>query len=144
MKNNDKNDIFQFYPLSNSVEISFNDTLINKTLSYFDLLRILDIGELSYLSTECALTYDLILNIPTLEESLKTRILFHCTSDSLSSYFLTVVSKSTDANKIQESPDQILDNNSHFFSVQEMDIIIGRTYSRRGVKRFYEEDPVFS
>ncbi|CAF2158076.1 unnamed protein product [Rotaria magnacalcarata] len=141
-KNNDKTDIFQFYPLSNSVEITFNDTLINKTSSSFDLLRTLDVDELSYLSTECALMYDLNLDIPTLEEALKTKILFDRTSSSLSSYFLTVVSKSTDADTFQESRDQILGNDSPSFSVEEMDAIIGRTYSARGVKRSYEEDPI--
>ncbi|CAF1658774.1 unnamed protein product, partial [Rotaria magnacalcarata] len=86
----------------------------------------LDVDELSYLSTECALMYDLNLDIPALEEALKTKILFDRTSSSLSSYFLTVVLKSTDADTIQDSPDQIL----------------GRTYSTRGVKRSYEEDPI--
>ena len=141
-KNNDKTDIFQFYPLSNSVEITFNDTLINKTLSYFDLLRTLDVDELSYLATECALIYDLNLDIPTLEEALKTKILFDRTSGSLSSYFLTVVLKSTDAYTIQKSPDQILGNDSHSFSVEDRDASIGRTYSTRAVKRSYEEDPI--
>ncbi|CAF4454106.1 unnamed protein product, partial [Rotaria magnacalcarata] len=119
-------------------QITFNDTLINKTLSSFDLLRALDVDELSYLSTECALIYDLNLDIPTLEEALKTKILFDRTSSSLSSYFLTVVSKSTDADTIQESLDQILGDDSPSFSVEEMDAIIGRTYDTRGIKRSYE------
>ncbi|CAM4803893.1 unnamed protein product [Rotaria magnacalcarata] len=51
-------------------------------------------------------------------------------------------SESTDADTIQESPDQILGNDSPSFTVEEMDAIIGRTYSTRGVKRSYEEDPI--
>ncbi|CAF4915588.1 unnamed protein product, partial [Rotaria magnacalcarata] len=78
------------------------------------------------------------LDIPTLEEALKTKILFDRTSSSLSSYFLTVVSKSTDADTIQESLDQILGDDSPSFSVEEMDAIIGRTYDTRGIKRSYE------
>ncbi|CAF3828298.1 unnamed protein product [Rotaria magnacalcarata] len=62
--------------------------------------------------------YDLNLDIPTLEEALKTKILF------------------------DQSPDQILGNDSPSFNVEEMDTIIGRTYSTRGVKRSYEEDPI--
>ncbi|CAM4813177.1 unnamed protein product [Rotaria magnacalcarata] len=51
-------------------------------------------------------------------------------------------SESTDADTIQESPDQILGNDFPSFTVEEMDAIIGRTYSTRGVKRSYEEDPI--
>jgi len=141
-KINDQVDIFQFYPSSNAVEITFNNILTEKTLSSFHILGTLDVDELSYLVTECALIYDLNLDVPILEEALKTKILFDRTSCSISSYFLTVVLKSEQVDKIQKDLDQIPVNDSHSFSVQEMDAIIGRTYSTRGVKRSYEEDPI--
>lgn len=139
---NGQTDIFQFYPLSNIVEITFNDALINKTLSSFDLLRTLDVDELSYLATECALIYDLNLDVLTLEEALKTKILFDRTSSSFSSYFLTVSLKYVRVDEIVKSTDQAPLNDSHSFSVDEIDAIIGRTYSTRGVKRCYEEDSI--
>jgi hypothetical protein len=140
-KNNDETDILQFYPFSNAVEITFNEVLVKKTLSSFDLLGTLDIHELSYLITECALMYDLNLDIPSLEEIIKTKILFDHTSCS-SSYFLTVSLKYVRVDEILKSTDQAPLNDSHSFSVDEIDAIIGRTYSTRGVKRCYEEDSI--
>ena len=57
-KTNDETDVFQFHPWLNVVEITFNDMFVKKTLSSFDVLGVLDIGELSYLISECALISD--------------------------------------------------------------------------------------
>ena len=140
-KNNDENAIFQFYPFSNTVEITFNEVLVKKALLSFDLVGTLDVDEISYFATECALMYDLNLDVPILEEIIKTKILFDRTSGS-SSYFLSVVLKFTREDDILKDTDQAPLNNSYSFSVEEMDAIVGRTYVTRGVKRSYEEDSI--
>ena len=43
---------------------------------------------------------------------------------------------------ISKDYDQIPINDSHPFSAEEIDSIIGRTYSTRSIKRSYEEDSV--
>ncbi len=99
-----------------------------------------DVDELCYLSTECASTNDLSFDLGTLEEALKTKILFDRSLCSCSSYFLTVVLNSVQTDDTEKDLDQIPVNDPHSFSVEEMDAIIGRTYNTRGVKRSYEED----
>ncbi|CAF1492503.1 unnamed protein product [Rotaria sp. Silwood1] len=141
-KRSEETDILQFYPLSNTLEITFNDTLVKKCFSSFDLTRVLDVDELSHLIRECALIYDLSLDVPFLEEALKTKILFDRTSYKFSSYFLTVVVKLVQIDESSKASDQIPMNDYHSFNETEMDAIIGRTYSTRGVKRTYEEDPI--
>ena len=141
-KTNDETDIFQFYPWLNMVEITFNDMFVKKTLSSFDVLGALDIDELSYLISECALISDLKLDILALEEALKTKILFDCISSSSSSYFSTVVGKTEQIDELRDDCDQIPTSDSPSFSEEEIDAIIGRTYNTRGVKRSYEEDPI--
>ena len=116
--------------------------MVNKTLSSFDLRGALNIDELCFIIKECALICNLDLDIPNVEETLKTAILFDRTSDNSSSYFLTVVLKCVSATEISKDYDQIPINDSHPFGAEEIDSIIGRTYSTRGIKRSYEEDSV--
>ena len=141
-KNDEEIDIFQFYPLSNIVEITFNQVLVKKALSFFDQLKRVDIDELSRLVTECARMNDLKFDEPILEEILKTKILFDCESCDSRSFFLTVSLKPERVDEIDKSSDQTSVNDLHCFSVEEMDAIIGRTYDTRGIKRSYEEDPI--
>ena len=130
-KNNDQTDVFQFYPVLDTVEITFNETLVSKTLSSFDLRGALNIDELRFIIKECALICNLNLDIPNVEETLKTAILFDRTSDNSSSYFLTFALKCVSATEISKDYDQIPINDSHPFSAEEIDSIIGRTYSTR-------------
>ncbi|CAF3290599.1 unnamed protein product [Rotaria sp. Silwood2] len=141
-KRSEETDILQFYPFSNTLEITFNDTLVKKCFSSFDLTRALDVDELSHLIRECALIYDLNLDVSFLEETLKTKILFDRTSYKFSSYFLTVAVKLVQIDESSKASDQIPVNDYHSFNETDMDAIIGRTYSTRGVKRTYEEDPI--
>ncbi|CAF5099009.1 unnamed protein product [Rotaria sp. Silwood1] len=141
-KTNEQIDILQFYPFPNIVEITFNELLIKKALSSFQLSRTLDINELISLVTECALTYNLNFDLSILEEALKTKILFNDTSFTLSPFFLNVVLKLVQVHEVQTDFDQTPANDSCSYSVEEIDAIIGRTYSTRGVKRSYEEDPI--
>ena len=140
-KNDDENDIFQFYPFSNTVEITFNEALVKKTLSSLDLVGTLDIGELCYLITECVLMYDIDLDVPIVKEIRITKILFDRTSCS-SSCFLTVTLKYVSEAEVIKATDQVPLHDSPSFSVEEMDAIIRQNYSTRGVKRCYEEDPL--
>ena len=110
-------------------------------LSSFDL-RVLNIDELCFIVKECALICNLNLDIPNVEETLKTAILFDRTSDNSSSYFLTVVLKCVSAPEISKDYDRIPINDSHPFSAEEIDSIIGRIYSTRDIKRSYEEGSV--
>ncbi|CAF4240426.1 unnamed protein product [Rotaria sordida] len=141
-ENNGETAIFQFYPFSNIVEITINEILVRKALSSFDLVRALDISEISNLVSQYVATYDLKLNLPVFEEILKTKILFQ-RSTLNSNYFLTmsvnVAEKEDQINKVNE---QSHIDDSHFFCEEEIDAIIGRTYSTRGIKRSYEEDPI--
>ncbi|CAF1523529.1 unnamed protein product, partial [Rotaria sordida] len=141
-ENNGETAIFQFYPFSNIVEITINEILVRKALSSFDLVRALDISAISNLVSQCVATYDLKLNLPVFEEILKTKILFQ-RSTLNSNYFLTmsvnVAEKEDQINKVNE---QSHIDDTHFFSEEETDAIIGRTYSTRGIKRSYEEDPI--
>ncbi|CAF4550230.1 unnamed protein product, partial [Rotaria socialis] len=141
-KTNDETDVFQFYPWLNMVEITFNDMFVKKTLSSFDVLGVLNIDELSYLISECAFISNLRLDILAVEEALKTNILFDCTSSSSSSYFSILVGKAEQIDEPRDDCDQIPTNDSPSFSEEEIDAIIGRTYTTRGVKRSYEEDPI--
>lgn len=141
-KANDETNIFQFYPSLNMVEITFNNVFVKKTLSSFDVFGVLDIDELSYLINECALILDLKLDVLALEEALKTKILFDCASCSSIFYFSTVIGKVEQIDKCRDDCDQIPTNDSPPFSEEEMDAIIGRTYTTRGIKRSYEEDPI--
>ncbi|CAF4093686.1 unnamed protein product, partial [Rotaria magnacalcarata] len=141
-KTNDETDVFQFYPWLNMVEITFNDMFVKKTLSSFDVLGVLNIDELSYLISECAFISNLRLDILAVEEALKTNILFDCTSSSSSSYFSILVGKAEQIDELRDDCDQIPTNDSPSFSEEEIDAIIGRTYTTRGVKRSYEEDPI--
>ena len=117
-------------------------TLVSKTLSSFDLRGALNIDELRFIIKECALICNLNLDIPNVEETLKTAVLFDRTSDNSSSYFLTFALKCVSATEISKDYDQIPINDSHPFSAEEIDSIIGRTYCTRGIKRSYEEDSV--
>lgn len=92
-KTNDETDVFQFYPWLNMVEITFNHMFVKKNLSSFDVLGVLDIDELSYLINKCDFISNQRLDILALEEALKTKMLFDCTSSSSNSYFSTVVGK---------------------------------------------------
>ncbi|CAF1571574.1 unnamed protein product, partial [Adineta steineri] len=141
-KTNDETDVFQFYPSLDMVEITFNDIFVKKTLSSFDVFGTIDVDELSYLISECALTSDLKLDILTLEEAFKTKILFDCTSSNSSSCFSTIVGKVEQIDELRNDGDQIPTNDSLSFSEEEIDAIIGRTYTTRGIKRSYEEDPI--
>ncbi|CAF1471071.1 unnamed protein product, partial [Adineta ricciae] len=128
-KNNNESDVFQFYPSSNIVEITFNDTLIKKILSSFDLLGTLDIDELSYLINECTFMCDLKLDTLALEEALKTKILFD-------------FRKAEQIDELRNQDDQVPTETSPSLSEEEIDAIVGRTYTTRGIKRSYEEDPI--
>ena len=75
-KNDEETDIFQFYPLPNTVEITVNDTLVKKCLSSFDLTRTIDVYELSCLVTKCALVHNIQVDVLLFEEEIKTKILF--------------------------------------------------------------------
>ncbi|CAF5171095.1 unnamed protein product, partial [Rotaria magnacalcarata] len=80
--------------------------------------------------------------ILAVEEALKTNILFDCTSSSSSSHFSILVGKAEQIAEPREDCDQIPANDSPSFSEEKIDAIIGRTYTTRGVKRSYEEDPI--
>ncbi|CAF3894026.1 unnamed protein product, partial [Rotaria sp. Silwood1] len=141
-ENNDETAIFQFYPFSNIVEITINETLVRKALSSFDLVRALDTSEIFNLVSQCVATYDLKLNLPVFEEILKTKILFE-RSTLNSSYFLTMsVNVAEKEDQIDKVNEQSHIDDSHSFCEEEIDAIIGRTYNTRGVKRSYEEDPI--
>ncbi|CAF3453712.1 unnamed protein product [Rotaria sp. Silwood2] len=141
-KANEQIDILQFYPFANVVEITFNEFLIKKALSSFQLSRTLDINELISLVTECALIYNLNFDLPILEEALKTKVLFNNTSFTFSPFFLNVVLKFVQVHEVQTDFDQTPINDSFCYSIEEIDAIIGPTYITRGVKRSYEEDPI--
>jgi hypothetical protein len=141
-KKDDQVDIFQFYPSSNMVEVTFNEALVHKTLSSFDQLRSVDVDELSYLATECAFINDMNFDVSTLEEALKTKILFDHSLCNFSAYFLTVVLKPIQTDENEKDRDQTPGDDSRTFSAEEIDAIIGRTYDTRGIKRSYEEDPI--
>ncbi|CAF4964690.1 unnamed protein product [Rotaria sp. Silwood1] len=134
-ENNDETAIFQFYPFSNIVEITINETLVRKALSSFDLVRALDTSEIFNLVSQCVATYDLKLNLPVFEEILKTKILFE-RSTLNSSYFLTMsVNVAEKEDQIDKVNEQSHIDDSHSFCEEEIDAIIGRTYNTRGVKR---------
>ena len=141
-KNDEETDIFQFYPLSNTVEITVNDTLVKKCLSSFDLTRTIDVYELSCLVTKCALVHNIQVDVLLFEEEIKTKILFDYMSYKSNPCFLTVVLKFGRINETMQDSDQTLANNNTSYSVEEIDAIIGRTYDTRGIKRTYEEDPI--
>ena len=140
-KSNDENDIFQFYPFSDILEITFNEVLVKKDLSSFDLIGTLDIHELSYHITECALMYDINLGVTVLEETLKTKISFDRTS-CCSSYFLTIILECVPEDEVVKAAAQGRLNDSNSFGVDEMNAIVGRTYSTRSVKCCYKEDSI--
>ncbi|CAF3879296.1 unnamed protein product [Rotaria sp. Silwood1] len=136
-ENNDETAIFQFYPFSNIVEITINETLVRKALSSFDLVRALDTSEIFNLVSQCVATYDLKLNLPVFEEILKTKILFE-RSTLNSSYFLTMsVNVAEKEDQIDKVNEQSHIDDSHSFCEEEIDAIIGRTYNTRGVKRSF-------
>ncbi|CAF1482041.1 unnamed protein product [Rotaria sordida] len=136
-ENNDETAIFQFYPFPNIVEITINETLVRKALSSFDIVRALDINEISSLVSQCVATYDLKLNLPIFEEILKTKILLE-RSTLNSSYFLTMSVKLAEKeDQIDKVNEQSQIDDSHSFCEEEIDAIIGRTYSTRGVKRSF-------
>ena len=137
--NSDEISIFQFYPLSDTVEITFNEVLVEKSLTSLSIRGTLDIDEILYLSTECAAMSDLNLDVTILEKILKTKILFDRTFCS-SNYFITVKIK-RDGEGLKGTDQTPVDDCSAS-SVEEIDAIIGRTYTTRGVKRSYVEDPV--
>ncbi|CAF5216406.1 unnamed protein product, partial [Rotaria magnacalcarata] len=111
------------------VEITFNDMFVKKTLSSFNVLGVLNIDELSYLISECAFISNLRLDILAVEEALKTKILFD-------------FGKAEQIDEPRDDCNQIPTNDSPSFSEEEIDAIIGRTYTTRCVKRSYEEDPI--
>ncbi|CAF1547595.1 unnamed protein product [Adineta ricciae] len=138
----EETDVFQFYPCSNVVEITLNNVFVKKTLSSFDILGTLDIDEISNLVRRCALIYDLKLDTSVFDEALKTKILFGCASSTCNSCVLTVATKAERVDEACSDVDQTLANDSPTFSEEEIDAIVGRTYTTRGVKRSYEEDPI--
>ena len=139
---NRQTDILQFYPLLDSLLITFNDTLVAKTLSSFEQTKTLDISEISHLAQECASSYGIKLDVSYMEEEVKTKILFNRPSRQSNSYFLTVVLQIVLANDTSKVFDQISVNDSSSFTTQEMNAIIGRAYVTRGIKRTYEEDNI--
>ncbi|CAF1999488.1 unnamed protein product [Rotaria magnacalcarata] len=139
---NSEKDVVQLFPFGDTLEITFNEGLVKKSVDSFDLTRTLDIEELSNLIEQCTSTYDINLDVTQLEETIKTTILFDRKSCEFSTYFLTVVLKLEKTNDTSNVSDQSLVNSSHSFSIDEIDDIIGRTYTTRGVKRTYEEDSI--
>ncbi|CAF0854002.1 unnamed protein product [Adineta steineri] len=142
-KINDEIDILQFYPSLDEVEITFNEKLVQKALSSFNVLRTVDVEELSNLIQTCALSSNLKLNIVDAEEILKTKILFDRTSlDCIKSSFLTATVKQVEIDQNLNSFHNAYVTDPHSFDSDDLDAIIGRTYTTRGIKRSYEEDPI--
>lgn len=99
-KTDEETDVFQFYPFLSTVDITVNDTLVKKSLSSFDFTKILDVCELSYLMTKCALVYNIKVDIERFEEEIKTKILFDFKSYRSNSYVLTIVLKYVEVDEI--------------------------------------------
>jgi hypothetical protein len=90
----------------------------------------MDVDDLSYLIKECASLYNLDLDFQNLVEILKAEVLSCRTTFS------------SNSNDKQKDRSQITDNDCQSFSEVEIDSIIGRTYTTRGIKRSYEEDSI--
>ncbi|CAF3860367.1 unnamed protein product [Rotaria sordida] len=139
---NEKNYLLQFYPHSNSVDVTFNEIWIEEALSSFDLVGVMHVDDLSYLIRECALTHNINLDVENLLEMLKTEILSCRSTFSPAPRLLTVVLKLNKKDCIRTSDDQNAVDDHQSFSAAEIDAIIGRTYTTRGIKRSYEEDSI--
>ncbi|CAF4416023.1 unnamed protein product [Rotaria sp. Silwood2] len=139
---NEKNDILQFFPFSNTIEVTFNGAWIERVLSAFDFVGIIDVDDLCYLINECASTYNLKLDFNNLVETLKTEILCCRTKSSSNSNFLTVVVRCIEPNNVRKDHSQNSMNDYQSLLEVEMDSIVGRTYATRGVKRSYVEDSI--
>ncbi|CAF1376509.1 unnamed protein product, partial [Rotaria sordida] len=139
---NEKNYLLQFYPHSNSVDVTFNEIWIEEALSSFDLVGVMYVDDLSYLIRECALTRNINLDVENLLEMLKTEILSCRSTFSPAPRLLTVVLKLNKKDCIRTSDDQYAVDDHQSFSAAEIDTIIGRTYTTRGIKRSYEADSI--
>ena len=84
----------------------------------------------------------ILLKSLLIQEVLKTEILCCRTTSSCTFRFLTVHLSHLQPNDIQKDHSQIIVDDHQLYSDAEIDSIIGRTYTTRGVKRFYEEDPI--
>ncbi|CAF1539235.1 unnamed protein product [Adineta ricciae] len=136
-------DILQFYPFAGAVEITFNEALAQQALSSFNERKTVNLDELSNLIQTCALSSNLKLDMDDVEEILKTKILFDRASlDSTKPSLLTATVNQVETDQILNSLDRTSAHHSPSFDADELDAIIGRTYSTRGVKRTYEEDPI--
>ena len=142
-KINGEIDILQFYPFSDTIEITFNEVLVQKALSSFNITRTVDVEELSNLIQTCALSSNLKLDVVDVEEIFKTKILFDRVSqDCIKSSFLTAIVKQIETDQILNSFDRTSVNDFPSFDSDDLDAIIGRTYITRGIKRTYKEDPI--
>ncbi|CAF4905648.1 unnamed protein product, partial [Rotaria sp. Silwood1] len=139
---NEKNYLLQFYPHSNSVDVTFNEIWIEEALSSFNLVGVMHVDDLSYLIRECALTHNINLDVENLSETLKTEILSCRSTFSSASHLLTVVLNLEKKDCMRASDDQNAVDDHQSFSTAEIDTIIGRTYTTRGIKRSYEEDSI--
>ncbi|CAF3851054.1 unnamed protein product [Rotaria sp. Silwood1] len=139
---NEKNYLLQFYPHSNSVDVTFNEIWIEEALSSFNLVGVMHVDDLSYLIRECALTHNINLDVENLSETLKTEILSCRSTFSSAPHLLTVVLNLEKKDCMRASDDQNAVDDHQSFSTAEIDTIIGRTYTTRGIKRSYEEDSI--
>ena len=86
----EKKHLLQFYPYSNSIDVSFNDVWVEEALSSLDFLGVMDVDDLSRLIDECAPIYCSSLNVENLVEALKTEILSFRAGLSSVVRFLTI------------------------------------------------------
>ena len=134
--------LLHFYPHSRSVDVTFNDVWIKNALSSFDLFGEIDVDELSNVIHGCSLTLNVDLDAENIVETLKTEILSCRSSLSSSPRLLTVTFKIEKKDPNRLSTNRNAPDDGQSFSVADIDAIIGRTYTTRGIKRSYEEDSI--